>query len=344
MGLDMKQPFIILGAGAIGCYLGARLTKAGHKTIFVGRPSALELLSRHGLHVSDQDGLNEKIQPNQLHLCTSLRHAMDSLQDRASEAVILVCVKGTGTLQAAIEIAQCCAAGTVVISMQNGVGNVDRIRSIAPQANVFAGMVPFTVMWRNDHHVHRANGGTLQVQHSANTQALIAPMAGAGIPFELQDNMVGIQWGKLLINLLNPVNALADIPIREQLLQRDFRLVYAALQTEALGILKAAGIRPAKVAAVAPAVVPHILRLPNWLFTRVAAGMLKTDPGAKTSMCVDLRNGRPTEIEDLCGEVVRFAQEQSISAPLNSKVRDMIQCHTLGETWSGPRLRQALKI
>jgi 2-dehydropantoate 2-reductase len=336
--------FIILGAGAIGCYIGGRLASAGNKTVLVGRPHTLRALAAGGLRVSDQEGFDAQLQPDQLHLCGSLREAMEGLDPATGSPTIFVCVKGTGTDEVARDIAQCCAPGTVVISMQNGLDNAQRIHAIAQSMQVHAGMVPYTVMWRNEHHVHRANGGVLQMQRSAATQALTATMAAAGVPVELHDDMPAVQWGKLLLNLMNPVNALADIPIREQLLQRDFRLVFAALQTEALGVLRAANIQPAKVAAVAPAMVPRILSLPDWLFIRIAAGMLKTDPGAKTSMCVDLRNGRPTEIDDLCGAVVRLAQLHSVKAPLNSIMVELITHYQAGKHWSGPSLRRALRI
>lgn len=336
--------FIILGAGAIGCYIGGRLASTGNKTVLVGRPRTLDGLAVAGLRVSDQEGFDSQIAPERLHLASTLQEALDTLGEHEGTPTILVCVKGTGTAEVAQDIAQCCTPGTVVISMQNGLGNAARIRSVAPLMQVHAGMVPYTVMWRNDHHVHRANGGVLQVESTTRTQALASTMVAAGLPMELHDDMPAVQWGKLLLNLMNPVNALADIPIREQLLQRDYRQVFAALQTEALGVLKAAGIKPAKVAAVAPAMVPHILRLPDWLFTRVAAGMLKTDPGAQTSMCADLRNGRPTEIDDLCGEVVRLAQLQKMDAPKNSAVVALIKNHQRGRRWSGSELRRELRI
>ena len=336
--------FIILGAGAIGCYIGGRLASAGNKTIFVGRPRTLRGISVAGLRVSDQEGFDANIGPDQLHLCGSLREAIDGLDRNEAPPTVMVCVKGTGTVEVARDIAQSCAPTTVIISMQNGIGNAERIRAVAPQMHVHAGMVPYTVMWRNDHHVHRANSGVLQVEASAHTRALALTMNAAGVPWELCDDMLAVQWGKLLLNLINPVNALADIPIREQLLQRDYRLVLAALQTEALAVIKAAGIRPAKVAAVAPAMVPHILRLPNWLFTRVAAGMLKTDPDARTSMCADLRSGRNTEIDDLCGEVVRLAGQNGLGAPMNQKMVELVRNYQIGTHWSGAMLRRALQV
>lgn len=336
--------FVVIGAGAIGCYVGARLAHAGHHVVFVGRPRVLEPLRRQGLRVSDVQGFDAHLSPAALCLCESLAQALAALPAGQGAPTLLVCVKGTATRDVARDIAHSAAAGTVVLSLQNGVGNVDRIRALAPQVLVHAGMVPYTVMWCDPQHVRRVNRGVLQVEHSAHSQALQAPMGTAGVAIELQDHMPAVLWGKLLLNLLNPVNALADLPIREQLLQRDHRLVLAALQTEALQVLRAAGIRPAKVAAAAPRMVPRILRLPNWLFTRVAAGMLRLDPQARTSMCADLQSGRCTEIDDLCGEVVRLAQQHQVPAPLNRAMVELIAQHAPGTRWSGAALRQQLGL
>lgn len=336
--------FIILGAGAIGCYIGGRLASTGSTVVMVGRPRTLSGLAAGGLRVSDQEGFDTHLRPDQLHLCGSLREALEGLDRNAAPPIVMVCVKGTGTEEVAREIAQFCTPASVVISMQNGIGNAERIRAAAPEMQVHAGMVPYTVMWRNEHHVHRANSGVLQVDASANTRAMASTMNAAGVPLDLRDDMLAVQWGKLLLNLINPVNALADIPIREQLLQRDYRLVLAALQTEALSVIKAAGIHPAKVAAVAPAMVPNILRLPNWLFTRIAAGMLKTDPNARTSMCAGLRCGRNTEIDDLCGEVVRLARQTGMGAPRNQKMVELVKNYQIGTHWSGAMLRRSLQV
>ena len=124
--------------------------------------------------------------------------------------------------------------------------------------------------------------------------------------------------------------------------QRPLQL--AALQSEALAVLKAANIQPAKVSAAAPHVIPKVLRLPNWLFTRLAKGMLKTDPAAKTSMCEDLQNGRTTEIDDLCGAVLRLAAQHAVKAPLNQAVLDLVISYKTGQNWSGTKMRAILRV
>ncbi|OYU46120.1 MAG: hypothetical protein CFE44_03825 [Burkholderiales bacterium PBB4] len=156
--------------------------------------------------------------------------------------------------------------------------------------------------------------------------------------------MQSVQWGKLLLNLNNPVNALSDLPLRTQLMDRDYRCVVAALQTEALRALKAAGIPPAKVATAPPRWLPWILRLPNSVFTRVAARMLRMDAAARSSMWDDFQQGRTTEIDDLCGAVVRLSQSQGLSAPANGAMCQLIVAHRRGQRMSGAELRAALGI
>ena len=340
--------FIVLGAGAIGCYVGGRLAAQGHAVWLVGRPHALDPIAQQGLRVTDLDGLDQQVAPSALRLVHSLA---DALQDGASamppttpfaapsiastgavptaECVVLLCVKSGATESAARELAAVCAPGTTVISLQNGVDNVARVQAIAPGLHVLAGMVPYNVVLRGAH-VHRATAGHLQLQHDPVTERIAPLWRAAGLATVLPADIRAVQWGKLLLNLNNPVNALSNLPLRDELLDRDCRRVFAALQTEALGVMARAGITPAQVTAVSPTLLPHVLRLPNWLFTRVARRMLQIDATARSSMWDDLEAGRVTEIDALSGAVVRLAAEHGMVAPLNTKM-----CEWLG----GPRQR-----
>ena len=350
--------FIILGAGAIGCYVGGRLAHAGQNVTLVGRPRVIDALAVRGLTVTDLDGFKAHIEATALRLAPSLREAgVDE-----GDAVILLCVKGGGTETAAREMAQAFKPGMTVVSLQNGVDNVARIQANAPQMQVLAGMVPYNVVMtdgQGGHHVHRATTGSLHIgrsQPDANAidaghaeapgrmDAQIASAFNAsGLPTELSDDMRPVQWGKLLLNLNNPVNALSGLPLQAQLQDRDYRRVLADMQSEALGVLARAGIKPAKVAAATPRALPHLLRLPNWLFTRVAARMLRMDASARSSMWDDLQRGRMTEIDDLCGAVVRLAREHSTCAALNARMCELVAQHKTGQRLSGPQLRQALQ-
>jgi len=331
--------YVVMGAGAIGCYVGGRLAAAGHSVTWVGRPRILAALRQYGLRITDLDGFDRHIPAERLILT---EHLQAESFDRP--CTVLLSVKGGATVHAAQELAQRCPANTPVISLQNGVENVARIRAHAPALQVRAGMVPFNVVWLEDGHVHRGTTGDVVIDQHPDTEALKAAWNSAGLPLKLTADMQSVQWGKLLLNLNNPVNALSDLPLRSQLLDRDYRYVVAALQTEALLALHAAGIPPAKVAAAPPRLLPWILRLPNAVFTRVAARMLRIDASARSSMWEDLQMGRVTEVDDLCGAVVRLSEMHGRSVPANAAMCQLIGNHRKGQRMTGPALRAALGI
>ncbi len=331
--------FIVLGAGAIGCYVGGRLAAAGQRVTLVGRPRVLEPLAQGGLQVTDLDGYSATLRPGQLHLAHDLAGA-----DLQAPAVVLLCVKGGATEAAARELAAACPAGMPVVSLQNGVDNVARIQAAAPQLTALAGMVPYNVVMPTPNRVHRATTGNLRVQRHAVSEQLVPLLQAAGLAIELSDDMRAVQWGKLLLNLNNPVNALSDLPLRDELMDRGYRRVLAALQGEALQALDAAGITPAKVASAPPRLLPRTLQLPDWLFKRVAARMLRIDPSARSSMWDDLQRGRMTEIDDLCGAVVRLAAQQGLPAPRNDTMRALVQQHQKGQRMTGEQMARALGL
>lgn len=334
---------IILGAGAIGCYVGGRLAAVGQPVTLVGRPRVIEPMARDGLRVTDLEGFKAQIAPGQLRLTSSLAAALALEPSPADQStIILLCVKGGATVAAAQEIAACCPSGTPVVSLQNGVENLARIHSAAPQLLALAGMVPYNVVMPQPSQVHRATAGNLYLSQHPVSEQLAVLLRAAGLSTVLSNDMRAVQWGKLLLNLNNPINALSNLPLRQQLLNREYRRVLATLQTEALAALAQAGIQPAKIAAAPPRLLPHLLRLPNWLFTRVAARMLNIDASARSSMWDDLQQGRTTEIDDFCGAVLRLAALHGLDAPANAAMCRLMAAYPPVKPWTGPDLLRAI--
>ncbi len=169
--------------------------------------------------------------------------------------------------------------------------------------------------------------------------ALQKAWASQGLALELladPKDMRALQWGKLLLNLNNPVNALSGLALRAQLLQRGYRRCLAALQQEALDVLAAAGLVPARLTPLPPRGLPGLLRLPTPLFRLLAARMLKIDAQARSSMADDLALGRVTEIDALCGEVLRLAAQLGRSAPLNARMQALVQAWPQRQNPYGP--------
>jgi 2-dehydropantoate 2-reductase len=235
--------------------------------------------------------------------------------------------------------------GTPVLSLQNGIGNAATAQDAAPALDVIAGMVAFNVAELGPGHFHRGTSGGLACAEHAALQHWLPLFDKAGLPLVLHADMRGVQWGKLLLNLNNPVNALSELPLREELLSRGYRKAFAALQSEALQVLQAARIEPARLTPLPPAWLPAVLRLPTPLFRLLAARMLRIDTKARSSMADDVAYGRPTEIDTLCGEVVRMARGLGIDAPVNARMAKLVHEQRLvPQRYDAPRLLAALGL
>jgi 2-dehydropantoate 2-reductase len=339
----MATRYVVMGSGAIGCHVGGRLAAGGSSVVFVARPGMATSLKDHGLVVSTLDGFRAELAPGGLTVAGSAAEAAPLAVD---SPFILLCTKGGATSAAAADLGAAFPAGTPVLSLQNGVDNVARIRAAAPGLTAIPGMVPFNVTLDSDAAgritAHRATSGNLHAEDGPAMRAALADFAKAGLPLTLEADMAAIQWGKLLLNLNNPVNALSGLPLREELVDRDYRRVLAALQTEAMAVMRLAGIQPGKAGAAPPWVIPHILDLPTFAFSRIAASMLAIDAKARSSMSDDLQAGRETEIDDLCGAIVRLAGVSGGKAPKNAAMVALIRQHRSGQRIDGPTLRHLI--
>ncbi|MFN3302668.1 MAG: 2-dehydropantoate 2-reductase [Roseateles sp.] len=312
---------LVMGAGSVGCFIGGLTQLAGVPVHFVGRPRVLAALRRHGLRLTDRDGLDRRIAPLDLRL-------HDEPPRGLKPDLVLLCVKSGATVEAATTLGLTLRPGTPVLSLQNGIGNADLARAAVPHLHWHAGMVPFNIAELAPGHYHRGTGGALAAQAAAGDVALTAwqtALARLSMRLDLHDDLTPVQWGKLLLNLNNPVNALSGRPLREQLLQRGYRRALAALQQEALDLLDAAQQPVAPLTPLPPRRLLQVLRLPTPLFRLVASRMLRIDAHARSSMADDLAAGRPTEIDALCGEVVRLAQRLQRQAPLSARMQALVE-------------------
>jgi 2-dehydropantoate 2-reductase len=308
---------VIAGAGSIGCYVGGCLGAAGKHVIFLVRPRIEAALRQHGLKIVDLDGTEKLIPPERLAL------AVDPVAAFKQADIILVAVKSGATEEMAKLIAQHAPSTAIVISLQNGVNNAKVLRRNLPAGfTVISGMVPFNVVQSESDcaplTVRRTTEGTVLIDDKPGD--LADELSVPGLNVRDNPDMQGVLWGKLLMNLNNAPNALSNLPLATQLADRDWRLLLADQMSEGLNVMKAHGIAPSKIQGVSPALLPWVLRLPNFLFRILAKKMLNIDPRARSSMWEDLSRGRPTEIDYLQGVIVRLAGEKNVAIPLTRKV------------------------
>ena len=138
-------------------------------------------------------------------------------------------------------------------------------------------------------------------------------------------DMTAVLWGKLVLNLGNAINALSGLPLAEQLADRRWRLLLAAQMDEALAVMRRAGIKPVAIGPLRPALLPYVLRLPDFLFRLLARRMIAVDPKARSSTLQDLDRGRRTETDEFQGAIVRLARQVGTAAPLSRLVLERIR-------------------
>lgn len=308
----------IFGAGSIGVYVGGSLLAAGIDVRLIGRAWMGERIARQGIVLTDLYG-------HRVELDGARVPYTEDPGALADADLILVTVKSADTATAADAIHTHAKPSALVLSLQNGIGNADVLRSRLSGLTVLAGMVPFNVVQMADGRFHRGTEGELMVEASPALGHWQPIFDAAHLPLLERKDFVAVQWGKLLLNLNNPVNALSGLPLKTELAARAYRRCLALLIEEALGVLRAAGIAPAKLARVSPRLLPPLLRLPDFLFKRIAAAMLRIDPEARSSMWEDLQAGHRTEVDYLNGAVVRLADSLGLAAPANQRAVELIR-------------------
>ena len=328
---------VVFGAGSVGCYVGGRLLAGGANVVMVGRPRLRAVFDEQPLRLTDYQGFSAELRltPEQF---------TNDPGVAASADLVLITVKSAATIEAAEILAGVLPDGVPVVSLQNGISNAEELRLRLPGARVCAGMIPFNVLQKRPGHFHHGTEGHLMAARDASLTPFVSIFERSGLPLELRDDMTSVMWSKLLLNLNNPINALSNVPLLEELSDRDYRRCLAMAQRETLALMKRAGIAPVQLTALPMPLVPVVMSLPDWLFSRLAKRMLAIDPIARSSMWEDLEAGRPTEVDWINGEVVRLADRLNQRAPVNERLTQLVHdCEQNRRRWSGDELLAELR-
>ncbi|MCB1453158.1 MAG: hypothetical protein KDJ43_05900 [Rhizobiaceae bacterium] len=186
-------------------------------------------------------------------------------------------------------------------------------------------MVGFNVAWLGDGRLHKGTSGLLAAERHPLTEELARTLRATPGELFLTDEPLALAWGKLLLNLNNAINALSGKTLLAELSERPYRRVLAASMREALSVLTAAGISPAKVGPMSPKLIPAFVSAPDFVFNTIGLRLQKIDDNARSSMADDFAAGRPTEIDFLNGEVVRLAESLGRAAPVNAAIVRLVR-------------------
>lgn len=314
--MTSRKSIVVAGAGSIGCFVGGMLASVGHKVALLARPRIISEISKNGLRLTSFEGLDRHVTADRLLMS-------DASSIFSGADIVLVTVKSADTAAMAQEIARHAPADATVVSLQNGVSNAAILRDALDGRRVLSGMVPFNVISLGEGRFHRATSGDIAIEQDAAGTA--EQLSIPELMMRPTANMLGVQWGKLLLNLNNALNALSGLPLREQLSQRQWRCLLADQMGEALVAMRADGIVPVSSTPIPAGLAPYLLRLPDALFRLLAGRTIKIDPQARSSMWEDLQRHRLTEIDYLQGVIIGIAAKHGLQVPLTRRIVDLIK-------------------
>jgi 2-dehydropantoate 2-reductase len=330
----------VLGAGAIGGYLGVSLSAAGLGVRMLGRPALVAVAD--ALVAYDRKGRARR--PSDDFVVDTDPRILRDVD------VCLVTVKSRDTVEAARILADALPSRALVVSFQNGLRNAERLRQHTDH-RVSAGMVAFNVVRPEPGIFRQATRGPLVVERVDGQPArwlggLRDAAHRVALDFEIVDDIHGVQAGKLLLNLNNVVCAVTGVSIAESVRSRTLRWCFSQLMKEGSRVMKAAGLGPRAVVGLPPGLIARLLTLPDFVVLRVGKSMVDIDPTAKSSTLQDLEADKPTEVDDLCGEIVRLAERSGGAAPLNAAMVEAIHALEAAPVpkpfWTPARLAQRL--
>jgi 2-dehydropantoate 2-reductase len=290
---------LVMGAGAVGAYFGARLAAAGEDVTFCARGKYLEAFRSRGIALKSIRG--------DLHLAT-IRATSDP-REGAPYDLILFCVKAYDTPEAARAIEGCLGRGGAILTLQNGVENEDRLAEIFGRDAVMGGNARVGVeMIAPGELVHLSSGhidfGELDGRETDRARLIAAAFARAGILGELTPKIRTLRWDKLVWNAaFNSVATLTRRRVGEILDDPESLKLVTTLMREIITVARADG--------------------GDIGFDRIDSYLAHSDKNLraiKTSTQQDLERGKRLEYEALSGAVVRAARRYGISVPATETI------------------------
>lgn len=290
----------VMGAGAVGCYYGALLARAGHPVTLIGRPVHVQAVRERGL----------RLQTAVLDVQLPLAASTEASAVEGAE-VVLFCVKSSDSEDAARQIRPHLAPGALVLTLQNGADNDERVRAVLDASTpVAAAVVYVATAMAGPGHVQHHGRGELVIAPSPRSEAVAAQFAAAGIPTQISDNVRGALWAKLVLNCAyNALSAITRLPYGEIMNSPGLAVpqVMQDIVHECRLVAQASGI------ALPADTLDAVLRL--------AATM----PAQMSSTAQDLARGKRSEIDHLNGFIVRRGEALGIATPVNRLLHTLVR-------------------
>ncbi|MFO1395737.1 MAG: 2-dehydropantoate 2-reductase [Burkholderiales bacterium] len=306
---DAWPRIAVVGAGAVGCYYGGMLARAGAPVTLVGRAVHVDAIRRDGLTLE----IGSKREQVDATAATDVAAIADA-------RIVLVCVKSGDTEATARAMAPHLARDALVVSLQNGVDNARRMRPLL-YAQVLACVVYVGCEMAGPGHVRHMGRGDLVVGGEPGSDAaaraaadVAAHFVRAGVPCTVSADIDADLWGKLIVNCAyNPLSALTRLPYGPMTASPWSREIMPQVVAEAIAVAHADGVR---------------LRTDGLLERVLALGA--SMPGQISSTAQDIGHGKATEIDALNGYVARRGEALGVPTPVNRTLHALVKLLEIG--------------
>jgi 2-dehydropantoate 2-reductase len=293
---------VVFGAGAVGSWIGALLASKGHDVTLVGRAEHVAVVRVVGLQVSGK---------------TEVRATNLKAVTRADEAdvpdLLVLTVKAYDTDTAMRDAAPLVGERTLVLSLQNGLGNVERIAQRVDERRILAGVTTHGVTFVEPGHVRHAGVGYFRVGSitgdMAQAERVAALLGETGLQVEATAAIAGEIWAKVVVNAaINPATAVTGLNNGALLRIPPVRELMERAAEEAIDVARAEG---------AP--------LPDDDLLVRARRVAELTAFNRSSMLQDVERGRRTEIDAICGEIIQRGLKHGIDTPINLALHALVK-------------------
>ncbi len=294
---------LIVGTGALATLFAARLSQAGHAVTMLGTwKTGLDALHENGARLIDSNGNEHRFKV----------HATDDPRECAGAKYALVLVKAWQTERAAGQVAGCLADDGLALTLQNGLGNYETLVRSLGLVRVALGVTTAGATLLGPGLARAGGEGITSIQRNQAAGAMEAALRSAQFDVQVVEDAQSLVWGKLVVNAaINPLTALLRVRNGELLERPSAREWMGRLATET-----------AQTAGAEKIILPF--DDPVFFAEEVAR---KTSAN-HSSMLQDVLRNAPTEIDAICGAVVRAAQKHNIETPANRLCWDLVKALT----------------
>jgi 2-dehydropantoate 2-reductase len=308
---------LIIGAGAIGGFIGGKLAAQHNVTLF-DRAPLVDVVRERGLRLIEPE--NETTVTN-LNAFTSLKEAFTAAPrfDLAT-----VCVKAYDTVTAVQTLRPYADRIDRILTPQNGVSNEDLLGMAFGRAKIISGTVlnPIAVPEIGVVRLEKAGRGIGLAPLEGSIEPFVEVLRGTQLPIRTYEDYRAMKWSKLILNLIgNATSAILDMTTRETFAdQRVFKIEVAMLR-EALAVMRAQLIGTVDLPGSPVRLLALGIRFaPRPILYRILRPMVSGGRGDKPpSLLVDMRSGRTqSEINELNGAIVRAGKTAGVRTPVNA--------------------------